>query len=224
MPPKPSCAIAVANSKGGTGKSTLIANLAVQAVHDKGRVALLDYDPQQSLARWWELRAEVLNPRLWKGGDGARVDVPELKAHGTEWIFMDLPPATMHLVEAGISAADFVLIPVKASPVDLEAVDPIIELCESFHKPFVFVLMMFDKGWKLSATAAPFLEEKAPGRVLKEYVSYKPCYVGSMAAGMTGPEYNGDKKQREAAADEIAALWKAIKKRALASMRVPAGE
>ena len=84
------CAIAFANGKGGVGKTSLIANLAVRAARD-AHVALLDYDPQQSLARWCELRANAygnqLNPRLWKNGEGAPVDVPALKKLGTHWIF-----------------------------------------------------------------------------------------------------------------------------------------
>ena len=50
------CAIALASSKGGTSKSTTVANLCVRAAQDSGAVVAIDLEPQQSLARWFELR------------------------------------------------------------------------------------------------------------------------------------------------------------------------
>ena len=48
--------ITVAQQKGGAGKTTLTAHLAV-AFKDAGKsVALVDIDPQQSLSNWFRLR------------------------------------------------------------------------------------------------------------------------------------------------------------------------
>jgi cellulose biosynthesis protein BcsQ len=125
----------------------------------------------------------------------------------------------MHLIEDSVRVSDLVIIPVKASPLDLEALDPVIEVCKDLREPYSFVLTMYDPSWKLSQTAFPFLEKKAPGHTLKEVLSYRNAYVGSMIGGETGPEYRGDRKQAEAAAEEVDALWKAIRKRALVEMR-----
>jgi chromosome partitioning protein len=215
----PHAALAFANTKGGCAKTTLIANLGGQAASDGASVALLDYDPQQSLARWWELRGDRLfNPRLIRTDDEADIAVPKLKSVGADWIFQDLPPAVMRLIESSVRVSDYVIIPVKASPLDLEALDPIIEICRDLRKPFSFVLTMYDPTWKLSQTAFPYLEQKAPGHTLKEVFSYRQAYVGAMIGGATGPEYNRDKKQAQSAALEVEALWRAIKKRVLAEV------
>jgi chromosome partitioning protein len=217
----PSCALCFANGKGGVGKTSLIANLSVRAAED-ANVGLLDYDGQQSLARWWELRQTAydgqLNPRLFKNGDGATDDVPALKRYGTNWIFQDVPPATWHLIEDSVGASDLVVVPVKASPVDLEAVDPIIEVCTDLGKPFIFVLTMYDSKWKLSESAFPYLQSKAPGHTIQEIFGYRQAYVGSMIGGATGPEYTKNQREAADARAEVDALWLRIRKRALAAM------
>jgi chromosome partitioning protein len=109
-------AITIASSKGGCGKTTTVACLAVRAAQESGKVAMIDLDPQQSLARWWELRKEPLNPRLFNNVANAVADVKLLKSHDWQWIFIDTPPALMHFIEDGIAAADLVLIPVRPSP------------------------------------------------------------------------------------------------------------
>jgi len=203
--------IAIAATKGGTGKSSLIANLAVRASFDAS-VAVLDYDPQLSLMRWHELRGAPDNPSVLEGTSrGARIDVGRI-ASAVDWVFLDLPPATQHLIREGIRAADLVVVPVKTSPLDLEAIDPILELCDHHKKPYVFVLSMYDSKWKLADTAFAYLERIAPGRVLKEVFSYRQAYVGAMIGGATGPEYNADAKQAKACRVEIDALWAAIKR------------
>src|SRR5262249_43354352 len=67
MPPKqPSRlrVITLANPKGGVGKTTICSALAVRAAGESRRVALLDLDPQESLASWWTRRGKTKNPKL----------------------------------------------------------------------------------------------------------------------------------------------------------------
>ena len=159
-------AIAVVSSKGGSGKTTVAATLGVRAAKE-GSVALLDLDPQQALARWAEIRrfkvepllAEMegreSNPKLFTNVQNPRADVDVLKEKGWDWIIIDTPPAMMEWIEAGVLAADLVLIPVRASPIDLESNDVAIEFCEAYGRPFAFLLTHYDKGWKLSKIGNP---------------------------------------------------------------------
>jgi chromosome partitioning protein len=55
--------ITLANPKGGVGKTTICSALAVRAGEESRRVALLDLDPQESLASWWTRRGKT-KPRV----------------------------------------------------------------------------------------------------------------------------------------------------------------
>jgi len=52
--------IALASQKGGVGKTTITAHLAVTAEQQNdGPVVLIDTDPQGSLSAWWNVREQM---------------------------------------------------------------------------------------------------------------------------------------------------------------------
>jgi chromosome partitioning protein len=64
--------ITVAQQKGGAGKTTLVAHLAVAWAGDGHKVALVDIDPQHSLAAWYRMRT----PR-----EGQTLDLHEIPGY-----------------------------------------------------------------------------------------------------------------------------------------------
>src|SRR5262245_55713473 len=110
--------IALANPKGGVGKTTLASCLAVRAAEESRRVALLDLDPQESLASWWTRRGKTKNPKLFEV-DAAVEAIELLIGEGWEWVFIDTGPARLDLIEAGIVVADIVLLPTRPSALDI---------------------------------------------------------------------------------------------------------
>ncbi len=115
--------IAIASGKGGTGKSTIAAALAVRAMKH-GRVALIDLNPDQpSLTHWWTLRGEPKNPCLFDDYEDLVADLPKLGAQGWRTCLIDTPPGGSAVIEMAVAAADIVLIPVKPSIVDAAAAD-----------------------------------------------------------------------------------------------------
>ena len=219
----PPIAISLASAKGGSSKTTLTANLAVRAAEEGAKVALIDADPQPSLTIWHDKRKrqqDASNPGLVRREGTPIEKVEMLKRAGAEWIFLDLPPGDFDLIEPGIIAADFIIVPVRPSPLDLEAFDPVVELCEAHEKPFCFVLTQYDEGWNLSQTAFNFLEKKQSGHVLKQPFSYRQAYVGAMIGGRTGPEFLGDTRQAAKARTEVTELWDQVKKRVIEAVAV----
>src|SRR3712207_4194197 len=83
--------VVFASRKGGTGKSTLAAHLAAQAVKPSRSILLADADPQGSLSLWHGLRAAGA-PALRRVTRGIDQVVQSAEAQGYDWTFVDTPP------------------------------------------------------------------------------------------------------------------------------------
>lgn len=215
---KTSKVIAFGSAKGGSGKTTICSCLAVEAAKTS-RVVIVDGDPQQSIARWHELRRkhdDTGNPGLFRSGtEPLSEKTTLLKDAGAEWVMIDLPPGDLDLIEEGIAAADFVVIPIRASPLDVEAIGPVKDLCEAHSTPYGVLINAFEPTWKISATVGAYCKAaKLP--LLESSVSQRQAYTGAMVSGETGPEYH-EAKQARVCGGEIADLWQEVRKRTLAA-------
>ncbi len=108
--------ILVANPKGGSGKTTLVTNVAGWLAGKRQKVALEDRDPQRSSADWLA-RRPALFPAIAGVPEGAtRKDV---KALDPAWLVVD-SPAGLHGEELreAIRAADVMLVPITPSAFD----------------------------------------------------------------------------------------------------------
>jgi chromosome partitioning protein len=126
-----------------------------------------------------------------------------------KWVIVDLPGSLMR-TDMAIRDADLIVIPVRPSMMDIEAVSPICELADEAGVPRVFVVNAADKDWKLLGSAIDALAEI--GDVLPESLRYHEGHPASMVQGLTAAELKGPSSR--VAKAEIAALWAAISKRA----------
>ena len=200
--------IVLASQKGGAGKTTLAAHLAVAAVAaGDGPAVLIDTDPQGSLSAWWNVR-EASTPAL------APTTIAELPAKlaalavtGFAVAFVDTPPAITEAIGAVVRSADLVLIPTRPSPHDLRAVGSTVDLVQAAGKPFLFAVTQAKPNARLTTQATTALSEH--GQVATAIVFDRVDYAGSMIDGRTVLETDG--KGRSAA--EMAALWQCVKTR-----------
>lgn len=202
--------LAVASTKGGSGKSTLAACLGVEASLHFEKVAIIDLDAQQSLSRWHELRVQEIGitdkPALVPTGAQLVNTLAKAAAGSWDLVVIDCPPGNVRLTAQGIEHADFVLIPTRASPLDVEAIDVMVELCEQCGKPFAFVLnATAARAPGMTAGARKYLSAK--GDVLDVEIGNRIAYASAMILGGTGPDKD------KAAKAEIASLWAAVEKR-----------
>lgn len=197
--------VALAATKGGVGKSTLSAALAVRASEESKKVGLIDADRgQNSLARWWQLRGEPKNPRLLDA-DATSEALGLIAGQGYEWLFVDTPPRGLEEISQAIDVAHFVLIPTRAAAFDVEAVDQVVELCKTYRTPFAFVINAAQPTWKITREAQVYLADDGP--VLDTLITYRRAYIAASTLGKTGPEIDKEGRCRA----EIDALWSAVK-------------
>jgi hypothetical protein len=98
--------VAIASTKGGSGKSSITAALAVQAAKEGNQVAMLDWEPQGSLTLWWLMRGKSANPYLIRDDLDPATAVRKM-AGRCDWLFLDTAPALLDQVELAVESADF---------------------------------------------------------------------------------------------------------------------
>ena len=133
--------IVLATQKGGRGKSTLAVGLAIAAVGDGHRVALIDTDPQGTVSNWGRRRT-VPEPHIHRVSSGIELerDLLALKRAGFTLAVIDTPPTHNAFSLSAIGASTMCLIPARTSPADIEAALPTLGAVRRLNKPFAFIL------------------------------------------------------------------------------------
>ncbi len=137
--------ITIAQQKGGAGKTTLAAHLAIAWAGQGHSVALVDIDPQGSLAAWHASRAERFGDGKM-GLDFAAITgwrtaaEVERRARDHDIVVIDSPPHAETEAKLAIRAASLVVIPVQPSPMDVWATKPTLDLAAQERVPVLLVL------------------------------------------------------------------------------------
>lgn len=125
--------IAVIQRKGGVGKTTLTANLAVELAAAGQRVAALDLDAQESLTRWSRRGpgrlADIVRPlALTDDRDNRPAVVAAIRTAqaAADVVLLDTAPSFDALSAVAAVQADLILIPCPPSLLDLETADDVL--------------------------------------------------------------------------------------------------
>ncbi|WP_420336551.1 ParA family partition ATPase [Roseibium sp.] len=199
--------LTVAQQKGGSGKTTLAAHLAVALAKQSGEpVAILDVDPQGSLGTWFEAREETLGEDetglefRTASGWGARREARSLaRSHG--YVVVDTPPKTDTDAKPAIDAADFVIVPVQPTPVDLWATSQTIDLANRESTPALLVLNRVPPRASLTGEMAEAIAESGY-ETLNARLGNRTVFASAMGKGIAVTEDAPSSK----AANEVASL------------------
>jgi chromosome partitioning protein len=200
--------ITIAQQKGGAGKTTLAAHLAVCLQQQGKRVAVIDIDPQGSLTEWHRIREE----RYGEGYTGINFNALSGWRIGSEIsrlqrnfdiVIIDSPPHTETEARTAIRNADAIVIPVQPSPTDLWATKATIELAKNEKIPYITILNRVSANSRLAEIIGSQLSNLAKGTL-----GNRVAFAASIMEGRTVTET----APKSPAADEIKKLAKEIMK------------
>jgi len=202
MQPTDPKTVVVTSQKGGTGKTTLVHTLAVAAkdhVSRFQRVGMIDSDPQGSLTSWYKRRNQTSPLLAHVGPDGLPATLHELHQHGAAITFIDTPPSVHAFVTDYLANADFVLIPVKASPHDLASVSDTLALVHQAGVPFAFVLNQAKPNTKMLTEALTALSEHGPiaKPVIHDRSEFAASAIQGSAVTETAPKAKAGQEAKE---------------------------
>ncbi|WP_342167418.1 ParA family protein [Methylobacterium sp. SD21] len=200
--------LTLASQKGGSGKTTLAASLAVAAYESGERVVVVDLDPQRSLTSWGMLRSA--------GGIVFRTIAPADLDH---WVtstrrtpvvtlcIVDTPGTFGPEVDVALRHANCALVPVRASVLDLWASAPTARRIAAMGRILGFVVNAASpvSYARTNDVIATLGENGLVGPVISERVAHRDA----MATGLGVTELDPAGK----AAAEIRELWAWTKQR-----------
>jgi chromosome partitioning protein len=203
----------VLSQKGGAGKTTVALHLAIAAMQSGLPVLVIDVDPQQSAVKWANIR----------GSDSPKViatitpDLPKALAdaerRGVKLVIIDTSPRADRDCIDICRRADFVIVPVRPSVMDIPAVEETLTLIDQAgqrHKS-VIVLNAVPANTSEGAEAAEVLAQI--GELLPVTLCDRVDYRRALTGGQGVTEFAPKSK----AAAEVLTLFRAITEKALKS-------
>jgi chromosome partitioning protein len=221
--------IAVANQKGGCGKTTVSVNVAGCLAREGYKVLLVDADPQTSAMKW-RLNAGEESQLPFEvrthGYPTIHKDLPKWpEAETHDVIIIDCPPggagksatAMDNITRSAILTSHVVLIPVRPSPLDFQAGEELMILLDQIRvgredlKAFLIINCKPPSKTKVASGAREVAQElfaigdfKVP--ILNTELHTRTAYVESPFAGKCVIDHEPTGK----AADEIRALTEEV--------------
>ncbi|SAL82624.1 ParA family ATPase [Caballeronia arvi] len=188
--------LVIANSKGGTGRTTLAGEISVGLGFRRGgRVVLADLCREQTLRAWWAERSDP-NPQMFDGSNAQALRqwlAGDAISDGS-WVIVDTPSHDLAATAAAISLADFVLIPVGDTAFEMPPAIRTAAECVRLEKRFAFV---FTRVGLSRETVSWLLQLVKHGPMLEAFIRNLSAYGRLDRPGLSVFDAGGDKEARE---------------------------
>jgi chromosome partitioning protein len=202
-------AIALVAQKGGAGKSTLAACLAVVAQEAGEKVFVLDMDPQGSLMDWGTVRTAE-TPEVERVA-AAKLDasLAALAAHGYTSVFIDTAGHDSPTAAAAMRAADLCLIPTKPSAWDIKSNKVTRDVCEMLKREYAFVVTQTAANTRSTRAHDGARALEMMGAVVLPFIGNRVDFTTVTMSGLGITEIAPNSRS----AEEVRELWVSVKNR-----------
>jgi len=192
--------VAVANTKGGVGKSTIACNFAIEAAKEKKNILLVDSDVQGSSIGFRAMRdnddikaLSIVTPTLHK-------DLPAMKS-SFDLIIIDAGGRDGQVFRSALMASDIVVIPLLPSQYDIWAARDSLEILKEarVYKTLtaVFLFNQVIQNTNIAKEASEALKEitnENDIKLLESTLYSRVAYKGSISRGLGVSEYEPNSK------------------------------
>jgi chromosome partitioning protein len=205
--------LALLARKGGAGKTTTAIHMGVQAQASGRRVLFLDLDPQHSLGGWWRLRAAD-SPELVETDARRLPDVLDAAAaEGYDLAVIDTPPAVGFETHAVAQHAALVLIPLRPSILDIQAVASTADVVRTTGTRALLLLNACPAPRGTAEASVTMDARKALADYPVPVAETVICDRRDFARALNGGEAVNEFAPASKAAAEMRRLWREIERR-----------
>lgn len=229
--------VTLATQKGGSGKSTLCASLAVAAAEAGEGVVIVDLDPQKSLRRWYDRRtisspaARVVYRAVVDHGQAVGQHGEERRGEGAlspeemgnrladlmarihthepiTTVIVDTPGHMSEVADIGMLVADLVLLPVRPGIMDYDPAEETARELAAAGKPYGFILNQV-RANRPALVEEAVVELSPHGPIWPDIIGLRADFEDAVVEGLGATEF----RPKGQAAEETRRLWSWIAER-----------
>ncbi len=199
--------VCVIARKGGTGKSTAVRCLAVEALKAGRRVVIIDADPQPTCYRWGQRRAAAGIPVplvAMTAPGGVANQIEDYQRQNVDLVIIDTPPTATPAVNAALDVSASAIIVTRPNPEDLESVQESLRVAGAQQRRTGVVLWQAPPDRRVRAVPLAREALEAMGaKVCPTAISASVSYPYAYAEGLTPQEREPEGRARA----ELAEVW-----------------
>ncbi|MGC2656519.1 MAG: AAA family ATPase [Bryobacteraceae bacterium] len=190
--------VAVGNTKGGVGKTTLAINFAIARARLNRDVLLVDGDEQGTAQSFTQLRAETLGgspgyTAISLQGVALRTQLRQLKSKYQE-IVVDVGGRDTGSLRAALTVAQTLVVPVQPRTFDIWALDSLSVLIDEAKTinpdlAVIVVLNSADPQGSDNDEAAKQISEIPAFSLVRTFIGRRKAFANAAAAGLSVLEY-----------------------------------
>lgn len=208
--------ISIAQAKGGVGKSTICANLAV-TLSQSSKVLMIDCDPpQHSLAAWFTIRTDLYEDtgliHQQVATSSQLIAMVEKNSQAYDYIVIDGAPHVNSVVRTMLLLSNMVIIPLAPSSVEIwsfKHFEALIHRAEKLNKMLKARICWNRVRRRVKSSEEHILNVTKESKLsaLKNQLTFRVAYMDSFAEGCSVYEWTDP-----VASAEIWSLTSAVKR------------